>query len=335
MNSEHISAWFLDLLGLSEFPTEGQTVDLKSHKYIVHNGMLRGSALHSLNQQQTSQTFGFKWDQRDFYDNDAVRDHAREWLNNRYLPAQNYLEKRDVPTILDAGCGAGLSALEYFGPVFDRVRYVGADISTAVDVARERLKKFKANTAFIQADLLQLPFAPGSFDIIFSEGVLHHTDSTEQAIKAIAPLLKRGGVFMFYVYRRKGPIREYTDDYIRSKIQDMPPEQAWQAMLPLTKLGKTLGDLDIEINIDEPIDLLGIPAGRINLQRLFYWHVVKAFYRPDYSMDAMNHVNFDWFAPRNAHRQSPEQVRQWCAEAGLTIMREQVEDAGITIVATS
>jgi hypothetical protein len=33
----------------------------------------------------------------------------------------------------------------------------------------------------------------------------------------------------------------------------------------------------------------------------------------------MNHVNFDWFRPLNCHRQTPEQVRSWCAEAGLDI----------------
>jgi hypothetical protein len=46
----------------------------------------------------------------------------------------------------------------------------------------------------------------------------------------------------------------------------------------------------------------------------------------------MNHINFDWYAPANAFRQSPEDVRRWCADAGLEIEREVVEEAGITIV---
>jgi arsenite methyltransferase len=111
----------------------------------------------------------------------------------------------------------------------------------------------------------------------------------------------------------------------------MTPDEAWDAVLPLTKLGRTLGELDIEIDIAEPIDVLQIPAGKINLQRLFYWHVFKAYYRPDLTLDEMNHINFDWYAPKNAHRQSIEEVRAWCAEAGLAIERERVEDAGITI----
>ena len=66
----------------------------------------------------------------------------------------------------------------------------------------------------------------------------------------------------------------------------------------------------------ENVDLLSIPAGPIDVQRLFYWHVAKAYYDPDLTLDELAHINFDWFAPRNAHRQSPEEVREWCAEAG-------------------
>jgi SAM-dependent methyltransferase len=213
------------------------------------------------------------------------------------------------------------------------MRYVGADISSAVDVASDRMAEAGADCAFIQCDLGKLPFPAGSFDLIFSEGVLHHTDSTECAIRSLVSLLRPGGVFMFYVYRKKGPIREFTDDYIRAKMQTMSPEEGWKKMMPLSKLGKSLGDLNIEIDLEEPIELLDIPAGKINLQRLIYWHVLKAFYRPEYDLDEMNHINFDWYAPRNAHRQTPDEVRAWCMACGLVIERERVEDAGITVVA--
>jgi arsenite methyltransferase len=78
---------------------------------------------------------------------------------------------------------------------------------------------------------------------------------------------------------------------------------------------------------------LGIPAGKIDIQRLFYWHVCKAFYNPAYDFEATNHINFDWFAPANSHRQSPEDVHQWCHDASFEIAREHVDDAGIFIIA--
>ena len=68
-----------------------------------------------------------------------------------------------------------------------------------------------------RADLNDLPLKDASVDLIFSEGVLHHTDDTERAFHNIARLLKPGGHFLLYVYRKKGPIREFTDDYIRAR----------------------------------------------------------------------------------------------------------------------
>jgi hypothetical protein len=35
----------------------------------------------------------------------------------------------------------------------------------------------------------------------------------------------------------------------------------------------------------------------------------------------------------NSHRQTPEEVSAWCQAAGLEIERQQVEDAGITVIA--
>jgi hypothetical protein len=51
------------------------------------------------------------------------------------------------------------------------------------------------------------------------------------------------------------------------------------------------------------------------------------------SLEEMNHLNFDWYAPKNAHRHSPEDVRTWCAALGLAIEHEKVEEAGITTIA--
>ena len=85
--------------------------------------------------------------------------------------------------------------------------------------------------------------------------------------------------------------------------------------------------------VPRDIDLLEIPAGPIDVQRLFYWHVFKAYYDPRLTFDELNHTNYDWYAPQNAQRQTPEQVREWCAAAGLEIERERVEQAGITVIA--
>ncbi len=72
-----------------------------------------------------------------------------------------------------------------------RLRYLGVDVSAAVDVARQRFAERGISAAFLQADLSDLPLAEGSVDLMFSEGVLHHTDSTERALRcSLARLLE-------------------------------------------------------------------------------------------------------------------------------------------------
>jgi SAM-dependent methyltransferase len=328
--------WLAPLLGLPELPDAGDTLEVDGKRYLVDGGVLRAEAVVSADQAQTADAFGFKWHQLHSFESENALRRTREWLLERYgdvATAEWWDEYGDEPVLLDAGCGAAVSSLALFGSRLDSVRFVAADISRAVDVAVQRCAARGVRAAFLQDDLTALPFRPDSIDAIFSEGVLHHTDSTRNAIHRIAPLLRSGGRFMFYVYRQKGPIREFTDDYIRGLLQDMPPEQAWEAVEPLTKLGVALGELGVEVEVPEDIALLDIPAGRYDVQRLFYWHVAKAFHHPDLSFDELNHINYDWYAPANAHRQTPEEVRSWCEEAGLEIERERIEEAGITVIA--
>ena len=327
--------WVNELLG-ADVPAEGGSVIAHGHKITTVAGIPRSAEFVSAAQEQTRETFGFKWAKRDTFEG-SVADHMRNWLVQKYgdvpLAPWFFKDHGPNPIILDAGCGAALSGIALFGPVMDRVRYFGVDVSTAVDVAKKRFEERGWQAGFIQSDLNQIPVKERSVDIVFSEGVLHHTDDTFKALEAVTKYVKQGGRVIFYVYRKKGPVREYTDDYIRDKLQKMTPEEGWRAMEPLSELGKILGDLNIEIDIKNKIDLLDIPAGRINLQRFFYWHVLKAFYRPEMTLDEMNHINFDWYAPKNARRHTVEEVRGWCKTLGLEIEHEFAEEAGISVIA--
>lgn len=98
--------------------------------------------------------------------------------------------------ILDAGVGTGRHAeiLARWG-----AQLVGVDLSTSVDVAYENLRRFE-NAVVLQADIGDLPFKPGSFDIISSIGVLHHTPDTKEYTKRLVSLLKEGGLLTIWLY---------------------------------------------------------------------------------------------------------------------------------------
>jgi SAM-dependent methyltransferase len=304
--------------------------------YPIVNGIPRFVRRKNPAQDQTSDSFGYKWQRTDSYLSPAMRDMGQRWLIERYgFPSVDamraYLERRG--SVLDLGCGGGYSTSLWMNDSWSGRLWLGADISEAIDVARDRLGHLPG-TAFLQADLLHLPLRPGAFDVVIAEGVLHHTPSTRAALESAVRVLAQDGEIMFYVYRRKGPIREFSDDLVRDRISALRPAEAWTVLEPLTRLGQALAEIEAQVVIDEDIPLLGITRGTYDVQRFFYWHVAKAFWNPDLSFDENHHINFDWYHPAFAHRQSEVEVRSWCSELGLTITHFDAQDSGFTVRAT-
>jgi SAM-dependent methyltransferase len=315
---------------------DGTLIAESGATYPIRQGIPRFVLTEDAGQQQTGESFGFKWKRRDSYDSEAFRQANRDWLVGRYgfsSPTEMREFFAQHTLTLDAGCGSAFSSSLWMTPEWQcrtGARWLGADISEAVDVARQRLGTCPG-TGFVQADVLQMPFAPATFDAVFSEGVLHHTPSTRTALHRVSRLLKPGGHFLFYVYRKKAAIREFTDDYVRDAIAGLPPDQAWETLRPLTRLGQALAGLQVDVEIPEDVPLLGIKAGKLDIQRFIYWNVAKLYWRPEFTFEENHHVNFDWYHPRYAHRHTPEEVLQWCREEGLRMEHWDVQESGITV----
>lgn len=304
--------------------------------YSIVRGIPRFVDIEDPGQQQTAETFGFKWHQRDSYDSPGFREFALDWFLERYgFESQEDLRRffSERTLTLDAGCGAGFTASLWLGPGWrgnGNAEWVGLDISTAIDVAQDRLGSVDG-VHFVQGDVSHPPFGAGTFDTILSEGVLHHTPSTEGAIRALSETLAAGGEILFYVYRKKGPLREFADDYIRSIVSPLPADEAWEALRPLTRLAQSLAELETTVEVADDIPYLQIPAGEHDVQRLLYWNFLKLFWNPKLSFEENNHVNFDWYHPQYAHRQTEEELRVWCADCGLDIFHLVEQESGYTI----
>ena len=187
------SDWLWPLLGV-EAPSEGAEVALRGRRYVLSGGLLREREVLSATQDQTSEVFVVQV---------APARHVR--VADRAGPgaalAAGALRPRRVaefwavhgrrPLLVDAGCGAGYSALALFASALPTIRYLGVDVSAAVDVAAARFAERGMPGTFMQADVTALPLAEGSVDVVFSEGVLHHTDSTRAALLSLARLLAR------------------------------------------------------------------------------------------------------------------------------------------------
>ena len=119
--------------------------------------------------------------------------------SERRLRRETGLEPADLRgrLVLEAGCGMGrfLDVVSRDGAALA----VGVDLSAAVDAAAENLGA-RPNVLILQGDIFRLPLAPGSFDVVYSIGVLHHTPSAEQAFRTLVPLVKPGGTIAISVY---------------------------------------------------------------------------------------------------------------------------------------
>lgn len=292
---------------------------------------------YSKEQEQTSKCFEFKWKKRETYESKNMKSLSKKWLFERYcsgIPEKlvSWL-KGDKKRILDAGCGSGYSASLFFGDFLKEHDYLGVDISSAVNLAKTRFQELGLPGNFIQTNLMELSVPDESFDLIFSEGVLHHTDSVKESIKYLTKKLKVGGRFLFYVYLKKSVIREFTDDHIRNFLKDKSNEETWEELKSLTEFGISLGKINCDIDIPEDIPCLKLKKGKVNLQRFFYWNICKLFHSPDLTLEEMNHINFDWYRPLNCHRHTPSEIDNFCNNAGLRIEYMNIQNSGITVVA--
>jgi len=103
--------------------------------------------------------------------------------------------------VLDVGCGLATD-----GSRFARsgAHYVGFDqAGMALDLARRRFELEHLDGRFVEGDATRLPFPDGSFDLVWSHGVIHHIPETEQAVAEFHRVLRPGGTAVVMVYHRR------------------------------------------------------------------------------------------------------------------------------------
>lgn len=112
-------------------------------------------------------------------------------------------------SVLEVGCGAG----RFTQVLVDAgAAVVALDASAAVDACwtnngpHPRLE-------VMQADLLAMPFAPGSFDRVFCYGVLQHTPDVRRAFQALLRPLRSGGRIAVDFYRSMPWVYRWTAKY--------------------------------------------------------------------------------------------------------------------------
>jgi ubiquinone/menaquinone biosynthesis C-methylase UbiE len=116
------------------------------------------------------------------------------------IPEMAAFERWCDKDVLEAGCGIATDGINFARA---GARYTGVDFSkTALSVARERFAEEGRDGRFVQGSVAALPFEDDSFDLVYSNGVLHHIPEVERAVGEIHRVLRPGGRAVVMLYHR-------------------------------------------------------------------------------------------------------------------------------------
>lgn len=247
-----------------------------------------------VDQQAYTGSFGFEWNKYDRTQLDTGTDRRSE----RDFIAKTGLQPQDLAgkLVLDVGCGMGR-----YAEVVTRwgARVVGIDLSQAVEAAQRNMAG--RNAVILQADAFCLPFAPESFDYIYSLGVLHHTPDCEQAVKRLPILLKPNGGMAIWLYSAYNPWYRCSDIY-RRVTRRLPPRllhSLCYGVLPLYWVHKGL----------RKIPLFGRTVSAV------LRYVIPMSFNQDSQVRVLD--TFDWYSPWYQSKHTYEQVFRWLESCGM------------------
>ena len=231
----------------------------------------------------TVRTFGYQWTSFDV--SDPEEDHG-------VFEAKTGLRVGDLrgKMVLDAGCGGGRYC-RVAGEAGAQV--LGIDLSDAVDHARS-LTGHLPHVTIVQGDLLQPPVRPGTFDIVYSIGVLHHTPDTLRAFRATAALVKPGGYLAVWLYRRNTRPQEWLNTGLRALTTRAPIP----ALLVLARAAAVVGGVPVLRHLNKVANFSAHPRWKTRVCD-----------------------TFDWYAPPYQSHHTEEELVRWFEESGFESIR--------------
>jgi SAM-dependent methyltransferase len=134
---------------------------------------------------------------REFFD--AIEQH-RYTQYAPWMPRVMGFDKFRGARLLEIGCGMGTDLLQF---ARGGAHCIGIDLTPrSVGISRHHFRLYDIDATFMIADGEQLPFASDSFDVVYSNGVLHHTPETAGAIREVHRVLRPGGIAKVMLYHR-------------------------------------------------------------------------------------------------------------------------------------
>jgi SAM-dependent methyltransferase len=190
--------------------------------------------------------------------------------------------------VLEAGCGNG----RYVNQARQRgAEIVGMDLSSAVDAAFANTRAMD-RVHIVQGNIFEPPFAAGTFDVMYTIGVLMHTGDARRAFESLVPTVQPDGTVCIHIYKRGNAVYERVDAALRRRTVDWPRERLLRASDRAAKIAGAL-----------PPRLLGWVNSVVRLQ-------------------AHPSIIYDWYATEIASHHTYPEVRGWFHDAGVEILAD-------------
>jgi SAM-dependent methyltransferase len=148
----------------------------------------------------------------------------------------------DRALVFEAGCGTGQLS-NFLGMSWKRKVIAGDICLNSLRLAKGFADRYSIrNVAFVQMNLFRPPFRDGTFDVVISNGVLHHTGDCEHGLRSILAKLKPGGLILIGLYnsfarlptlwkrwafRTFGPRLYFLDPRLRDWSREPDRIKAW------------------------------------------------------------------------------------------------------------
>lgn len=226
-----------------------------------------------------------------YTDEELLRLHRDVWLQWEVPP-------KSIRRILNLGCGYGKESeiLQKIVP--------GAEVY-AIDLNFSLLNKGQRATSadgihFVIASVFHLPFKEKSFDLVYSQGVIHHTYSTRRAYSALQKLARDDGYLFVWVYAAE-------DAFVLSGWLGIITRLRWllETILrpPISRLPRRARQAVISM-----IAVLVHPLILLRVRHRQRWGFKNSL-----------HLTYDYLGPRYASKHSFNEVIEWFEKDGFRI----------------